>query len=171
MSQTATYTEGFRRQAVQKMYNRGEKSIAELASELGCSPPTLYKWAREMTLKPVEKSTSDWAPIDRLNFWAEFRSIPEDQKGVWLRQKGLTAELIAHWEEAALGGLSSNRDDIGQGRLKKTIRGLEHQLRRKDRKLQQRDAIIDVQKKVLELFKDEPDELLTQQTDAIFAKE
>jgi hypothetical protein len=41
MSQVSAFTEGFRRHAVQKMYNRGEKPIAKLARELGCSPVIL----------------------------------------------------------------------------------------------------------------------------------
>lgn len=171
MSQVSAFTEGFRRQAVQKMYNRGEKPIAEVARELGCSPVTLYKWARAMTLKPVEKSSTEWSAKERLDAMFEYRSVSEEQKGIWLRQRGLTGEMLEHWEESALGGLSSRREDIGQGRLRKTIRSLEHQLRRKERKLQQREAIIDVQKKVLEIFKDEADGSPDLQIDRTFAKE
>lgn len=171
MSQVSSYSEGFRRQAVQKMYNRGEKPIAELARELGCSHVTLYKWARSMTLQPVEKSSAEWTAKERLAAIIDYHAVAEDQKGVWLRQKGLTGEMLEHWEESALGGLSSRREDIGQGRMRKAIRNLEHQLRRKERKLEQRNAIIDVQKKVLELFKDEADESPDLQTGRTFAKE
>lgn len=171
MSQVSAFTEGFRRQAVQKMYNRGEKPIAEVAREVGCSPVTLYKWARAMTLQPVEKSSAEWTAKERLDAIIEYRSVAEDQKGVWLRQKGLTGEMLEHWEESALGGLSSRREDIGMGRMRKAIRNLEHQLRRKERKLQQREAIIDVQKKVLEIFKDEADGSPDHLLDRTFAKE
>lgn len=171
MSQTSSYTEGFRRQAVQKMFNRGGKPASQLAKELGCSLPTLYKWTREMTLQPVEKSTTEWTPKERLKFLNEFSALTEDQKGTWLRKNGLTGELLEEWEDAALDGLSPKRPEVGEGRLKKAIRNLEHQLRRKEHRLQQRDAIIDVQKKVLEMFKDEPDESPDLKSDKRFAKE
>jgi hypothetical protein len=74
-----------------------------------------------MTFKPVEKSSTEWSAKERLDALVEYRSVSEEQKGIWL--------------------------------------------------LQQREAIIDVQKKVLELFKDETDGSPDLQIDRTFAKE
>ncbi len=49
--------------------------------------------------------------------------------------------------------------ESGLGRLKKQIRGLEQDLKRKEKKLKQKELIIDVQKKVLEIFREDQDEL------------
>jgi hypothetical protein len=74
-----------------------------------------------MTFKPVEKSSTEWSANKGLDAMFEYRSVSEEQKGIWL--------------------------------------------------LQQREAIIDVQKKVLALFKDETDGSPDLQIDRTFAKE
>ena len=44
---TPPYSEQFRREAVQ-LLRRGDRSIPELARDLGCSPQSLRNWARQI---------------------------------------------------------------------------------------------------------------------------
>jgi transposase len=44
---TPPYSEQFRRQAVQ-LLRRGDRSIPQLARELGCSPQSLRNWTRQI---------------------------------------------------------------------------------------------------------------------------
>lgn len=155
----AVFSESFRRHAVQKMFARGEQSLNDLSRELGCSTPSLYKWSKNMKLSPVTKHISKWTPLERCGLIAEFSQISEADRGVWLRSKGLTAELIEAWTEAVAASFSEKSHEVGLGRLKKEVRNLEHQLRRKETKLRQSTAVIDAQKKILELYEESQDEL------------
>ena len=47
MPKTPPYSEQFRRQAVQ-LLRRGDRSIPQLARELGCSPQSLRNWTRQI---------------------------------------------------------------------------------------------------------------------------
>ena len=153
------YSEGFKRQAVQKLYTKGSQPTAELARELGCSLPSLYRWSKNMKPTSVEKSTSEHSAKERFDFVLEHLSLPAEEQGLWLRRNGLTTELLAQWQESMMEALSPRKTELGLGRLKKQVRSLEHDLRRRDRKLKQKELIIDVQKKVLEMFKEDPEEL------------
>lgn len=85
----AVFSESFRRHAVQKMFSRGQQSLNDLARELGCSTPSLYKWAKIMKLSPVTKHISKWTPLERCGLIVEFSQISEADRGVWLRSKDL----------------------------------------------------------------------------------
>jgi transposase-like protein len=154
----SVFSESFRRHAVQKMFSRGQQPVEELARELGCSTPSLYKWAKSMKLSPVNKHVSKWTPLERCALIAEFSTVTDSDRGVWLRNKGLTAELIEAWTEAITASFAEKPTEVGLGRLRKEVRNLEHQLRRKETKLRQSAAVIDAQKKILELFEESQDE-------------
>ena len=111
-----------------------------------------------MKLSPVTKHISKWTPLERCGLIVEFSQISEADRGVWLRSKGLTSELIQAWTEAVSASFAEKSHEVGLGRLKKEVRNLEHQLRRKETKLRQSTAVIDAQKKILELFEESRDE-------------
>jgi hypothetical protein len=153
-----SYSENFRRQAVQKMYSRGSKTLSALAGELGCSVPTLYNWAKVMKIAHISKSSAQWTPMERCKFIAEFEQIPEENKGVWLRKNGLTSALISEWKEILANAFQERKIEPGSGKLRREVEKLEQQLKRKERKLFQSERIIEVQKKVLELFGENQEE-------------
>ena len=57
---TPPYSEQFRREAVQ-LLRRGDRSIPQLARELGCSPQSLRNWARQIDVDDGKREglTSD----------------------------------------------------------------------------------------------------------------
>jgi transposase len=57
---TPPYSEQFRREAVQ-LLRRGDRSIPELARDLGCSPQSLRNWARQIDVDDGKREgvTSD----------------------------------------------------------------------------------------------------------------
>jgi len=108
------YTEGFKQQAVQKLLARGKGSAPELAKELGCSVDSLYRWSKNMQTPSVNKSTKDHSAQERFNFVMLFASIPANEQGVWLRQNGLTTELLLQWKESMLESLSGAKVESGK---------------------------------------------------------
>jgi transposase len=57
---TRPYSEQFRREAVQ-LLRRGDRSIPQLARDLGCSPQSLRNWARQLDVDDGKREglTSD----------------------------------------------------------------------------------------------------------------
>jgi transposase len=57
---TPPYSEQFRREAVQ-LLRRGDRSIPQLARDLGCSPQSLRNWARQIDVDDGKREglTSD----------------------------------------------------------------------------------------------------------------
>ena len=46
MKEKAKYTEAFRKQALEKVYNRGSRSVKAVAEELNMNPWTLKNWMK-----------------------------------------------------------------------------------------------------------------------------
>jgi transposase len=55
MPKTPPYPEEFRREAV-RLLRRGDRSVPELARELGCSPQSLRNWSRQLDLDEGRRS-------------------------------------------------------------------------------------------------------------------
>jgi Transposase len=164
------YSEGFRRQAVQKMYSRDGKSISELAREMGCSAPSLYKWSNQMKLTTLTPTPStEWTAPQRFQFVFDFEKLLEPERGLWLRSNGLTGEMLEDWRQAMLESLAPALTANKIGKLQKQITGLEQMLERKEQKLQQKELIISVQKKVMEIFEGTREESHHPKTDNRFA--
>ena len=60
MPKTPPYSLEFRREAV-RLLRRGDRSIAQLARDLGCSPQSLRNWARQIDVDDGKREglTSD----------------------------------------------------------------------------------------------------------------
>jgi transposase len=77
---TPPYSEQFRREAVQ-LLRRGDRSIPELARDLGCSPQSLRNWARQIDVddgKAEGLSTSEREELRRLR--REVRVLAEERE-------------------------------------------------------------------------------------------
>ena len=49
------YTEEFKREAVRLMRNRGERTVAQVADDLGVDGNQLHRWAKQFTEKTAAK--------------------------------------------------------------------------------------------------------------------
>ena len=55
MPKTPPYPEEFRREAV-RLLRRGDRSVPELARDLGCSPQSLRNWSKQLDLDEGRRS-------------------------------------------------------------------------------------------------------------------
>ena len=55
MPKTPPYPEEFRREAV-RLLRRGDRSVPELARDLGCSPQSLRNWSKQVDLDEGRRS-------------------------------------------------------------------------------------------------------------------
>jgi transposase len=146
--------EEFRRAAVEKFYNRGHRSVAELAQVLGVSSWSLYHWAKrygnaggmKRQRRPGERSAQE-----KLRAVIEYEAMPEDKRGEYLRREGLQSDHIEGWKksmEAGLGGSARSAADRSERAAdKKKIEELEREIRRKDKALAETTALLVLKKK------------------------
>jgi transposase-like protein len=103
------YSEGFRERAVQMMMPPNAMSVAQVSRETGVSEQTLYNWRNrfrhEGRAVPADsKNPENWSGENKLAVVIETAALNEEQLAEYCRKKGLYAEQVMRWREAAIAG-------------------------------------------------------------------
>ena len=170
------YTEGFKARMVQRMLGSEGISANALAKEVGVSNYSLSRWRKQaLTLGGMTNQSNHdqqpprpphkWTAKERYQVVLEAASIPDDELGAFLRQKGLHSAQLEEWktaiEKAALTALSGSKKKSKDSPEAKEIRELKKDLRRKEKALAEVTAILALKKKVAEIWGDEDDDTPT----------
>lgn len=162
------YEDGFKERAVQMMMPPNAKSVAEVSRETGVSEPTLYNWRNQFREQGVAvpadpKNPENWSGESKLAVVIETAALNETELAEYCRQKGLYAEQIQRWREAAITGAGSRdqmsteeRRDLQKERKKS--RKLEKELKRKEKALAEAAALLVLQKKAQAIWGENEDE-------------
>jgi len=105
---------------------------------------------------PARRRPQDWPPEDKLKALRETEDLADSELGEYLRRQGLHDSDLLQWRqqaEAALGGRKQRNADS------KRIRGLERELRRKEKALAEAAALLVLAKKARALWEDEDDDM------------
>ncbi len=161
------YSQGFREALLQKMLGPAAKSLRTLAKESGVPQSTLSRWRHAAstlssmstdTQGKTPKSTRDWPAAQKLSLISEAASIPPLDLGAFLRSKGLLSTDLDAWRNQAIAALSDSQSERRRSEgAARRIKELERELDRKDRRLRASEALLDLQKKVREIWGDEGD--------------
>jgi len=98
------YSENFKDAAVAKMATPGGRSATSLSHELGVSQSSLSRWLRERVMLggngagAMRERAGDWTPEQKVEAILEFEKLSEEQRGVFLREKGLHEATLAQWK-------------------------------------------------------------------------
>lgn len=151
------YSEEFKEKIVQKMMPPNAVSVAQIHRETGVSEPTLYTWRNKIRGKgkavPADPSNPEqWSGQDKLAVVIETAPLNEQELSEYCRRKGLYAEQVAHWKEAAIASNDSSEHLFNAGRRdwrkqKVKVRELEKELRRKEKALAEAAALLILEKK------------------------
>lgn len=167
-SKVPRYSEAFKEQAVSKMMPPNAQSVAEVSRLTGVSEPTLYNWRNQYrdkgTAVPADSANPEsWSGENKLAVVIETAALNETELAEYCRRKGLYAEQIARWREAAISGAStqrplsaSERQDLQ--REKKKSKQLEKELRRKDKALAEAAALLILAKKAQAIWGEREDD-------------
>jgi len=141
------------------------RSISEVAKEIGISEQTIYNWkkmAKNGTLV-LDAETISPVSLDRIEKFSlllESKGRGEETVGAWLREKGLHSEHLNLWEQELQDILKDKDTKYREEnvRLKKEKRELEKELRRKDKALAEVAALLTLKKKAHEIWGDREDD-------------
>ena len=150
----ARYSEDFKKSIVRKLLLPENPGVTQISEETGISIQTLYSWIRKLR-EDVEMSFKGTNPEDRSmlekhEILLEAASIPHEQLGAWLRERGIHEEHLKLWRNEIQETLKSTkkleRKEISE--TKKKIKALEKEIQRKDKALAEMAALMTLKKKL-----------------------
>ena len=157
MKKYTRYSEGFKEQALAKVYSRGnEQSIRSVADGLNINLQTLNQWMKKSkldstkTMPPKSKRPQDWRPEERLAALHETYCLIGEDLNIWCRERGVFAHQLEQWkaEFCSYVGSEGSREEARTLRtLKAEIQCLEQEVLRKDKALAEAAALLVLQKK------------------------
>lgn len=159
------YSKRIKASAMKKILPPENRSVPEVAKEMGISDQTIYNWKRmaengtlvmdEETISPVSLNR-----IEKFTLLLEGKGRDDETLGAWLREKGLHSEHLNLWEQE-LQNILKDKDTKYRkenARLKKANRELEKELHRKEKALAEVAALLTLKKKAHEIWGDREDD-------------
>lgn len=151
------------RESVARRYLGTEATLRELAEEIGSSPWSVRDWVRQYQQRGTvgKRKNSQPTPTDKrspegkLRLLLQAKALADDARGDFLRREGVHDGDLERWEAEALGGLRGGESSDAQARR---IRDLERDSSKKDERLKEAAALLELQKKVQALWGDEDDD-------------
>ena len=67
MEKRKRHTSEFKRDAVRMMVNRGERSVAQVADDLGVRPNQLYRWSSQLEHEAKAKRNAEGETLEQEN--------------------------------------------------------------------------------------------------------
>ena len=96
------------------------------------------------------KRPEDWTAEKKLKAIVEYENLDEEQRGKYLREKGLHSVHLERWQQEFVEAYASRKKKTrGGDPRQKRIKELEGDLRRKDKALAETAALLVLKKKVL----------------------
>ena len=151
-----------KKEITERFLTRENKSAAIMAEENGVTVKTLYNWADKYARNhPMKKRNP--SSLQKMKLLIIFNSLPEDQKGEFLRTEGLHSELLEQWRQAVVDGTLENTTERSLDKivdqLNTELKETKKELRRKDKALAETAALLVLKKKLDSLWEeDEEDE-------------
>ncbi len=146
------YSDKFKQAMVSKLTVPGAISAGSLSTEVGIAQSTLSRWVREyvnMDGKGVnmkEKRPQDSTAEEKLE---------EQDKGKYLKEKGIHTIHVQRWKQVMLEGLKSNGKGLSKAAPQgKRIKELEKELNRKEKILAETAALLVLKKKAQDIWGD-----------------
>ena len=149
------YPDRFRQRMVQKLTQPGAMSATSLAAEVGVSQATLSRWVREfgsvgaVSMMQNGRRADEWTAAAKLRAVMEYEGLYEQQRGEYLRGKGLHSTQVESWKQEMLRVLG------GKGKVGrkadpqlKEIKALRSELKRKEKALAETAALLVLKKKL-----------------------
>ena len=159
------YSEQFKSAMVAKIAVSDGISASALSQEVGIPQQTLSRWVKEYANfggngggRMKSKRPEDWTAEEKLKALLEYDKLDEEQRGKYLREKGLHSIHLQRWQWEFIEAYASKKKKTRGGDPKqKRIKELEKELRRKDKALAETAALLVLKKKAQAIWGDPED--------------
>jgi transposase len=154
--------------AIQKMMPPSNTSISALSVETGITEATLYNWRKQaknmgLAVPGDGKNAENWSSSDKFAVVLESAALNEAELAEYCRKKGLFSEQISAWKQACMGANATAAEQAKafkeqSKKDKQRIKGLETDLRRKEKALAETAALLVLRKKANAIWGESEDE-------------
>ena len=153
-----------------------EVIASHLCKALGFSVGRLYNWKyrnkissekksnkQESTITPVNSDKKRYSPEERYGLVSQYNKLSADKQSEFLRKYGLYQSDINRWsdliQEAAIAALSTRKTRSDKKPAEQVeLEDLKKKLAIQDKKITKLDALLGIQKKVLDILGTDKDE-------------
>ena len=160
------YPDDVKQKMIAKMLPPNNASVTELAKQEGIPKATLYTWRIKHGNKnpqPKKEGTRSLNSTDKFSIIIETETMNEVEISEYCRRKGLYPKQIQDWKADFIQAYSGNPSKAIQYNLReknKQIKGLESEIRRKEKALAEAAVLLILQKKVQAIWAEPEDEKL-----------
>jgi transposase len=156
--------------ALHKMIPPSNMSIAKLSLDIGMGmgESTLYNWRKQAMNKGQlvpgdERNTELWSSANKFAVVLETASLNKAELALYCRNKGLYAEQITTWRSACVDANANVKEhekafNLETKKDKIQISSLEKKLRRKEKALAEKAALLVLRKKANAIWGEAEDE-------------
>lgn len=146
------YNEAFREQAIQKLLQRGDKTISCIAEELNINVFTLKNWLKQyrpqtMSENKTTKRPLDWPPAERLQALMASHGLADETLNAFCRTQGIFPHHLKAWQQDFITGTQPSAQAPSDKSLRDENKQLKKDLQRKEKALAEAAALLVLQKK------------------------
>jgi transposase-like protein len=148
------YFAEFKNNLVKKMTVPPTRSATSLCREEGIAQSTLSRWLREAVIigwkgeGMGQRRHDQWSAEEKLEALLAYQKLTEEERGKFLREKGLHEADLQRWKAEMLKGMKVEPFVGGKKHPQaKRIAALERELRRKEAALAETAALLVLKKK------------------------
>lgn len=151
----SNYPAEFKDTMISKLTAPGGRSATSLGRETGIAQSTLSRWLRERGSvawkaggEMHEGNRQSWSAEEKLRTLLEYERLSEEERGNFLRGRGLHEAHLTRWKKEFIEGLKIKPFVGGKNDpQRKRIAALEKELRRKEAALAEAAALLILKKK------------------------
>jgi len=141
---------------LKKAFNRGNKSLSQIADENGIGHSTIAKWVKKSNQENNGKMLS---PAEKFQHLQAIAKLNDEEIGAYCRQHGLYSIQLKDWEKDFMQKDSSEKKYKAEVvALRKRNAELERELRRKEKALAEAAALLILKKKAEEIWGDDKED-------------
>jgi len=160
------YSEEIKSAMVAKLARPYGISAVELSQEVGIPQQTLSRWVKEYANfrgngggMMKSKRPENWTAEKKLKAIVEYENLDEEQRGKYLREKGLHSVHLERWQQEFVEAYAYRKKKTrGGDPRQKRIKELEDDLSKKNRALAETAALLVLKKKAQAIWGDPEDE-------------
>jgi transposase-like protein len=146
------YSQAFREQAIQKLLQRGDKTIQCIAEELNINIFTLKHWLRQyrpqtMSENKTTKRPVDWTPEERLQALMASHGLADETLNAFCRTQGVFPHHLDAWQQDFINSTHKSAQEPSNKSLRDENKQLKKDLNRKEKALAEAASLLVLQKK------------------------
>jgi len=163
------FNQEFKVNAVEKALSRShEKTLKNIANDLGIGHSTLQKWVRlakannleKQSVTATEKSPQQWSNAERLQAILNCHPMSEEEINSYCRQHGIFAHHIQTWQKVFELDKPEEKPPLKNNHKQLTdqVKKLTKELDRKNRALSEAAALLVLSKKCQAIWEEREDD-------------